>query len=83
MKVRKTIARQIAEHFGWDIEEIKLYDYQPGNFSRKVYAGFDGNTVWSAGKTPPRHLNGLSSTYVWKKVPSSWPGNPDLWVCEE
>lgn len=77
----KTIARQISEHFGWDIEEIKDYEYQPGRWTRKVYAGFDGNRYWSAGKTAPRLRDGVSEI-AWRQEPSSWPGNPDLWIGE-
>lgn len=78
----KRIATQIAEHFGFDIDEIKEYEYQPGFFTRKVYAGFDENRLWSAGKTPPRRADGWPSEYVWKRVPSAWPNNPDLWMSE-
>ena len=77
----KSIAIQIAEHFGSDVEDIRDYDYQPGQWNRKVYAGFDGNRYWSAnGKTPPKHKEGADLR--WKQVPSNYPNNPPLWIGE-
>jgi len=79
---RKSIARQIAEHFGCDIADIRDYNYQPGHWSRDVFAGFDGNRYWSAGgSTPPQHRDGSTDT-VWKQVVSYYPSNPHLWVGE-
>lgn len=78
---RKFICRQIAEHFGCDIADIRDYNYQPGHWLRAVYAGFDGNRYWSAGgDTPPRHRE--SNDLVWRRVPSNFPGNPHLWIGE-
>lgn len=78
----KSIAIQIAEHFGCDINDIRPYDYQPGRWTRKVFAGMDGNRYWSAGgATPPRHRDG-DDDLVWRRVKSNWQGNPDLWVGE-
>lgn len=78
----KSIAMQIAEHFGCDVADIRDYDYQPGFWTRKVYAGMDGNRYWSANcKTPPKHRDGDDSL-VWRQVPSSLAGNPPLWVGE-
>jgi hypothetical protein len=77
----KNIAMQIAEHFGCDVADIRDYDYQPGFWNRKVYAGMDGNRYWSAGgNKPPRHRDG--DDLQWIKVKSNWKGNPDLWVGE-
>lgn len=84
MKKRKTIATQIAEHFGCDIADVRGYDYQPGRWNRKVYLGMDGNNYWSAGgATPPKHRDG--GVIIWKSVQSNWFGNQNLWVgtCEE
>lgn len=79
MTKRKSIAMQIAEHFSCDVADIREYDYQPGLWTRKVYAGMDGNKYWSAGgDKPPRHREG--GEIVWTKVPSNWPGNGHLWV---
>ena len=76
----KRIATQIAEHFGWDIDDIRDYEYHPGAWTRKVYAGMDGNNYWSAGgKTPPRYIGHDHAPLVWVRVKSNWPGNPDLW----
>ena len=78
----KKIAMQIAEHFGCDVADIRDYDYQPGMWTRKVYAGMDGNRYWSAGgNKPPRHRDG-DDALVWVRVPSHWKGNPDLWMGE-
>ena len=77
----KRAAMQIAEHFGCDVADIRDYDYQPGRWSRKVYAGFDGNRYWAgAGKTAPKHSD--DNSISWKQVPSNWLGNPPLWVGE-
>ena len=79
----KSIATQIAEHFGCDVADIRGYDYHPGSWSRKVYAGMDGNRYWSAGgEKPPRYRNDEQSDLVWRRVPSNWANNPDLWVGE-
>lgn len=32
---RKSVAMQIAEHFGDDVADIRDYDYQPGTYSPK------------------------------------------------
>lgn len=78
---RKSIAIQIAEHFGCDIADIRDFEYHPGSWSRKVYAGMDGNRYWSAGgNTPPRYRDDEESDIVWRRVASNWRGNPDLWV---
>lgn len=76
---RKSIAMQIAEHFGCDVADIRDYEYQPGTWTRKVYAGFDGNSYWSAGgKTPPRHRE-VPGGIVWRRVFSNFPNNGPLW----
>lgn len=75
----KSIRRQVAEHLGHDIADIE--EYQPGMWTRRVYAGFDCNRYWSAGgNAPPRNRNGTS--IVWQRVPSNYPGNPCLWLGE-
>ena len=71
---------QIAEHFGWDVADVRDYHYQPGTFSKRVYAGMDGNMYWSAGKLPPRERGVLHQTMVWRRVESNYPGNGVLWV---
>ncbi len=78
----KSIARQIAEHFGCDIADIRDHEYHPGSWSRKVYAGMDGNRYWSAGGTKPPRYRDEESDIVWRRVRSNWQGNPDLWVGE-
>lgn len=79
---RKSIAIQIAEHFGCDVADIREYDYQPGHWTRKVYSGMDGNRYWSAGgDKPPRHRDG-DDDLVWTKVESNWRGNAHLWKGE-
>jgi len=79
---RKSIAMQIAEHFGWDISDLRDYEYHPGKWSRKVYSGWSGNTYWSAGgSTPPRYL-GRDGGLTWVLVPSAFPGNPPLWMAK-
>jgi hypothetical protein len=74
----KSTAMQIAEHFGCDIFDIIDYRYQPGEWSRPVYCGFDGNNYWSAGKTKPRYGHG-EQDMVWESVKSNYPGNNNLW----
>ncbi|CAB4165075.1 hypothetical protein UFOVP820_10 [uncultured Caudovirales phage] len=74
----KSIATQIAEHFGWDVADILDYRYQPSHWSRAVYCGFDGNNYWSAGRTPPKDREG-DNMLEWVRVPSRYPGNTDLW----
>jgi hypothetical protein len=78
----KSIARQIAEHFGCDVADIRDYEYQPGTWSRKVYAGMDGNRYWSTGGTKPPRYCDEEGGITWRSVKSNWPGNPDLWVGE-
>jgi hypothetical protein len=69
-------------HFGSDVADIRDYDYQPGQWSRKVYAGFDGNRYWSAGgRKPPKHRDG-DDNLTWRQVPSNYPNSPPLWVGE-
>lgn len=75
---RKSIAQQIAEHFGCDISDIRECKYQPGHWSQAVFAGFDGNNYWSAGRSAPRHRDG-DDGIVWVSVPSNYPGNNNLW----
>ena len=76
-----SIAMQVAAHLGCDVADIRDYDYQPGCWNRKVFAGMDGNRYWSAGgKTAPKHKEGAN--LHWKQVPSNYPGNPPLWVGE-
>ena len=75
---RKSIAQQIAEHFGCDIADIRECKYQPGHWSQAVFAGFDGNKYWSAGRSAPRHRDG-DDGIVWVSVPSNYPGNNNLW----
>lgn len=78
---RKGIARQVAEHLGCDIAELRDYEYHPGCWSRKVFSGMDGNNYWSgSGKNPPAYRDGSDDDITWKRVPSNFPGNPDLWV---
>jgi hypothetical protein len=76
---RKSQAEKIAEHFGWDVADIREYDYQSGywNANVKVYYGFDGNNYWSAGNAKPCHRD--CDNVSWSKVPSNFPGNDDLW----
>lgn len=82
----KSIAIQIAEHFGCDVADIRDHNYQPGLWTRKVYAGMDGNRYWSADcKTPPKRRDERYFAHdglVWRQVPSNFPGNPPLWVGE-
>ena len=79
----KSIARQIAEHFGTDVDYIREFEYHPGCWTRKVYAGIDGNRYWSTGGAkPPRYRHDQHSDLVWRKQKSNWPGNPDLWIGE-
>ena len=78
----KSAAIQIAEHFGCDVADIRDYDYQPGHWSRKVYAGMDGNRYWAgAGAKPPKHRD-MDGGIVWRQVDSNWRGNAPLWVGE-
>jgi hypothetical protein len=76
---RKSTAQKIAEHFGWDVADIRECEYQSSHWNAnvKVYMGFDGNTAWSAGKTKPRHRD--CDNLSWSRVPSNYPGNDDLW----
>jgi len=76
----KSIARQVAEHLGADIQDVRDHEYQPGFWNQQVYCG-SGNRYWSAGSRSPknRHEN---SDIVWRLTPSNYPGNPDLWVGE-
>lgn len=73
---------QIAEHFGWDVAEIREFDYQPGTYSPKVYAGFDDPNYWSAGPRPPRYLGPGGDCLSWRRVESTWKGNGPLWVAD-
>ena len=75
----KRVVTQIAEHFGCDVRDISEYDYQPGQWNRPVYAGFDGNAYWSAGGVkPPKHRTG-DDGLAWERVASNYPGNAHLW----
>jgi len=78
---RKSVAMQIAEHLGCDVEEIREYDYQPGTYSPKVYAGMDGNNYWSAGPRKPRYtyFGSGDDLLQWKRIESNWKGNGPLW----
>lgn len=79
--MKKRIARQIAEHFGCDVDEIRDYDYQPGRWTRKVYCGMDENRYWSAGgEKPPKYVGDDPAPLTWVRVRSNWKGNADLWV---
>jgi len=80
----KPIASQIAEHFGWDIADVRGCEDHPGHWTRRVYdTGMDGNRYWSAGgNTPPKQLVVSSSPPRWVRVKSNWPGNPDLWATD-
>lgn len=79
MAKSKSAAIQIAEHFGADVADIREYNYQPGHWSRPVFAGFDGNRYWAgAGSKPSKHRDG-DDDLLWEQVPSSWAGNPPLW----
>ena len=79
----KTVARQIAEHFGCDIADIRDYEYHPGRWNRKVYAGMDDNRYWSAGgPKPPTYMWADAPSIVWRQVQSNYPGNSFLWVGE-
>lgn len=79
---RKSTAMQIAEHFGWDVAEVREYRYQPGRWSQAVYLGLDGNNYWSAGRRPPRYRDG-DDGLKWVSVPSNYPGNNNLWMGHE
>lgn len=81
MTKRKSVAVQIAEHFGCDVADIRDYKYQPGTFTPAVYAGFDGNNYWSAGPRAPRE-RAYGASLVWRRVASNFPGNGPLWVAK-
>ena len=75
----KSVATRLAEHFGWDVEDLRDYDYQPGRFSPRVYAGmFNNNEYWSAGSRAPKDRDNMD--FVWDKVESSYPSGGTLWV---
>jgi hypothetical protein len=74
----KSTATQIAEHFGWDVADVRDYRYQPSHWSQPVYAGLDGNSYWSAGRSAPHHRDG-DDGITWVSVPSNYPGNNNLW----
>lgn len=75
---RKSIPRQIAEHFGCDMADIRDSNYQHGHWTPAVFT--EGNDYWSAGPRPPRHKDGGEGNMKWTKVESSWPGNGPLWT---
>tara|TARA_R110000868_G_scaffold196229_1_gene442115 strand:- start:48 stop:302 length:255 start_codon:yes stop_codon:yes gene_type:complete len=68
----------IAEHFGADEQDIKEYEYQPGRFTRKVFA-LTGNDYWSTGKAAPTDRNGVIPRSEWVKVQSSYDPSITLW----
>jgi hypothetical protein len=78
----KSIARQLAEHLSVDVDYIREYEYHPGCWTRKVYAGIDGNRYWSAGGAKPPRYRDEEGDITWRSVKSNWPGNPNLWVGE-
>ncbi|CAB4153187.1 hypothetical protein UFOVP605_46 [uncultured Caudovirales phage] len=76
---RKSVATKLAEHFGWDVADLRDFNYQPGRFTPRVYAGMlSKNEYWSAGSTPPKDRDECG--FIWERVESSFPGGGTLWV---
>jgi hypothetical protein len=60
---RKSIPRQIAEHFGCDMDDVRDASYQHGHWTPAVFIGFTGDgAYWSAGPRQPRHKDGENGT---------------------
>ena len=80
---RKSIPRQIAEHFGCDMDDVRDASYQHGHWTPAVFSGFTGDgAYWSAGPRQPRHKDGEDGL-KWTQVQSQWPGNGPLWTAKD
>lgn len=71
----KRIATLLAEHFGWDVADVRDNEYQPGQFTRKVYVL--GNDYYSAGKRPPLDSDGIM--VFERSFPSAYDPSVTIW----
>lgn len=71
----KRIATLLAEHFGWDVTDVRDSEYQPGRFTRKVYTL--GNDYYSAGAKPPIDSDGF--IVFARSFPSAYDPTVTIW----
>lgn len=65
----KSAKNALASHFGWDISEMKDYEYQHGRFTKPVFAV--GDEYWCAStddKKLPKSADGLGVEFKWEEV---------------
>jgi hypothetical protein len=68
---------KIAEHFGTDEESVRECEYQPGRFSKAIFA--IGDEYWCAVSEPARYNRRIFSRFGWIQIISAYDHKTILW----
>ena len=81
---RKSSLTLIAEHLGTSTEDLKDYEYQPGNFTKPVYSA--GKHLYAAGDVAPKEVKNDPNEpdlYKWTRLQSKYDPRYTIWESQD
>jgi hypothetical protein len=80
-KMPKYGAIGLANHFGCDVETIRESEYQPGQYSQKIFSfDSDGSVFYCPYKTKAKSVyDSFFDEGIWEKFQSSYDSSVYFW----